>query len=54
MVVDKRARNFEEREILESPAPIISREDFVIREQIVLKGDLLPRPKSRRVIDRVP
>lgn len=54
MVVDTRARNFEEDEILNSPPPIISREDFLIKEEFFVKNDLLPKPKSRRVIDRVP
>lgn len=54
MVISKKPRSFEEEEILNFPAPIISREDFNITEEFFIKDDLIPRPKSRRAIDRVP
>lgn len=54
MVFNKRARNFEESEVLDTPPPIITREKFQLEETLFLKGDLLPTPRSRKVIDRVP
>lgn len=52
-MVSLKARNFEEREVLETPAPIISKEKFNLTETLFLKGDLLPK-SGKGVINRVP